>query len=118
MDEKKDETARSKDEIALNAMLGNGISGWMNNITEEEKRLSTLFLQNPNEFSPLFLGEGKIINCPLLCSRITRIVAKCGVQALDVINELLWGLPEDGRNTPIEFKRARDLIKEMLKGGK
>ena len=111
MDEKKDE-------IALNAMLGNGISGWMNNITDDERRLSALFLQNPNEFSPLFLGEGRIINCPLLRSRITRIAAKRGIQALDVINELLWGLPEDGRNTPIEFKGARDLVEEMLKGGK
>lgn len=105
----------AKDCLALNAFLENGISGWMNNITEQEKKLTDLFLENPSNFSGLFLGEGKIVNCPLLVSRIQRIVAKYGIESLDVINELLWGINEDGKNSPIEFAKARDLTERALK---
>jgi len=104
-----------KDDLALKGMLGNGISGWMNNITEQEKKLTNLFLENPSSFSGLFLGEGKIVNCPLLVSRIQRIVAKYGIQSLDIINELLWGINEDGKNSPIEFARARGSTEGGLK---
>ena len=105
----------TKDYLALKAHLGNGISGWMRNITEEEKKLTYLFLADPNSFPGLFLGEGKRVNCPLLVSRIQRIVAKYGIQSLDVINELLWGINEDGKNSPIEFTRARNLTERVLK---
>lgn len=105
----------AKDCLALNASLENGISGWMNNITEQEKKLTNLFLENPSSFSGLFLGEGKIVNCPLLVSRIQRIVAKYGIQSLNIINELLWGIHEDGKNSPIEFTRARDFTERTLK---
>lgn len=107
----------SKRDLALMAMLSPGISGWMNNITEQEKKESAFFLDNPNQFPYLFLDEGKIINCPLLANRIKRIVIKHGIQALDVINELLWGVVEDGKNTPLEFARTRDFIEKTLKGG-
>jgi len=49
----------AKDCLALNASLENGISGWMNNITEEEKRLTYLFLEDPSSFSGLFWERAK-----------------------------------------------------------
>jgi len=112
---------KSCDKVALNALIENGISGWLNNITEEEKRQALNFLQDPVNFNAVAFAPEKVVNCPILVSRISRIVDKYGALAVNIINELLWGIPEDGKNKPMEFKRALELalyFQSKRKGGK
>lgn len=107
--------------VALKGYLGNGITGWLSNITDEERHQSINFMENPVNVDSLIFNPEKIINCPVLAIRIKRIIEKYGIQAIDIINELLWGLTEDGKNTPIDSKKAIDLsvfLRRKMKGGK
>lgn len=105
----------------LKAFLGNGISQWLNNITEWEKAQCFNFVEDPGRSTTLIFNQEKIINSPLLISRACRIIEKYGPDAVHILNELFWGIPEDGKNTDIDSKRAINLanfVREKMKGGK
>lgn len=103
-------------EMAVNAFLSVPLSGQMNNLTEKEKEEARIFVENPENVKILVLGPEKIVGNPVIISRGTRIAGKYGIVALDIINEFLYGLLEDGLNTPIKYKIARDLVERAKEG--
>lgn len=110
MDEKKNN-------LALQGLLGAGMSGCLNNLTEQEKKKADEFLNSPDEAECLNFGNGKRIRHPVAVSRIKRITEEHGIEALEIFYKFFFGIPADGQNTPIKFKDARDLTEKILKGG-
>lgn len=103
-----------KNDFALEAFLKSQISGCLNNITDWEKRQASAYLEDPGGLEVLAFTSEKLINNPILIIRFSEFIKEKGIEAVFMIDQILWGLYKDGKNTPISHERARDLVEKLM----
>ena len=96
--------------LARGGLLGAGMAGCLQNLSQEEVKSADNFLNRPEQAKCLRLGDGKMILHPVAVSRMQRIIEDHGIEAVEIFNKFFYGMPEDGKNHPIDFATARDLV--------
>lgn len=76
-------------------------SGRVKNLTFDEKKKLELFLQTGKTANPLVFSPEKMVMDPIFAARVKRAVEKYGDLALDIINDIYFGFPEDGLNEAV-----------------
>lgn len=93
-------------------MLLSSWSGRIKNVTFEEKKKLESYFQTGKAENRLVLSPEKIVIDPIFFDRVRRAVEKYGDVVLDIINDIYFGVPEDGLNEPIDEDFKSSFLKE------